>query len=120
MDTSDFPQVVDIVTTSIKRLAPNCLKLTLFFFDKDLISYISKQRSGTMSKSTFSFDGIFVVSISATVPDLMHPAFLKVSELAGRKSETLKRKNIVFLAIPATMGGDPHITPKGEESIGVL
>ena len=109
MDTSDFPQVVDIVTTSIKRLAPNCLKLTLFFFDKDLISYISKQRSG-----------IFVVSISATVPDLMHPAFLKVSELAGRKSETLKRKNIVFLAIPATMGGDPHITPKGEESIGVL
>ena len=73
-----------------------------------------------MSKSTFSFDGISVLSISATVPDLMHPSFLKVSELAGKKSETIKRKNIVFLAIPATMGGDPLITTKGDESIGAL
>lgn len=74
-----MPAAFHITNMALKRLAPACKRMTFFFFDKAAVNYLNREKG--LTKTSFSFDGVTMLSLALSEAESMHPAFYRLSDV---------------------------------------
>lgn len=92
LEAESFPKLVDLMTSSIKRLLPNALRMTFIYIDPLMVNYVQivKELGVSLQRVSFSFDGENLVSVSGDEDEVMHPAFLRLRDIVD-KSDIIKK-----------------------------